>query len=157
VETLLIPELPEERDARFNDAIAEIDRFDYREADGTLSQQQVCIVTPPEEGVPDGLTVDAEDCIGSARWDGGHLFRYAPTSEEMLRIPLPARKVSCVTFGGPDCTDLFITTAGGDQRDREGDGAGKVFHLNLGLAGRSEFRSRLAIAPLRTQARDEPV
>ncbi len=206
VETSLIPEIPAERDSRFNDAIAdpqgrvfagtmptpdrlgrlyrldpdgqltvllegigtsnglgfrgdrrclyytdsprrEIYRFDYDEATGAIGDRQVLIRTPPDAGVPDGLTVDAEGYLWSARWDGGHLFRYAPSGEEVLRIPLPARKVSCATFGGPDYQTIFITTAGGDDRAREGAGAGQVFQLNLGIAGRPEFRSQLAIAP----------
>ncbi|MBD1807530.1 SMP-30/gluconolactonase/LRE family protein [Microcoleus sp. FACHB-SPT15] len=123
-------------------------RFDYDQDSGALSNQQVHITTPEGEGVPDGLTIDAEGYLWSARWDGGHLFRYAPDGTEVLRIPFPALKVTSVTFGGADYTEMFITTAGGDDRATEGTGAGAIFRLNLGIQGVPEFVSRISFNPL---------
>ncbi len=123
----------------------EIYLFDYNQETGELSNQRIHIVTPEAEGVPDGMTVDAEGYIWSARWDGGHLFRYSPQGEEVLRIPFPAKKVSCVIFGGEDYTDIYVTTAGGDNREVEGKGAGCVFHLNLGIQGVPEFCSKVKV------------
>ncbi|MBW4650262.1 MAG: SMP-30/gluconolactonase/LRE family protein [Kastovskya adunca ATA6-11-RM4] len=202
--TTLIPELPEERETRFNDVIADpvgrvfcgtmpapdrdariyrldtdgsisiviegitqangmgftrdrqhfyytdspeqkIYGCDYDEESGSLSNQRVVIATPPDQGEPDGMTVDAEGYIWSARWDGGHLFRYAPDGTEVLRIPFPAKKVTSITFGGEDYTDMFVTTAGGNNREQEGSGAGAVFHLNLGIQGVPEFLSQVAV------------
>ncbi|MDJ0555776.1 MAG: SMP-30/gluconolactonase/LRE family protein [Microcoleaceae cyanobacterium MO_207.B10] len=123
--------------------------FDYDQTTGNLSNQRVFITTPENEGVPDGMTVDAEGCIWSARWDGGHLFRYTPDGKEVLRIPFPAKKVSCVTFGGADYTDMYVTTAGGDKREvegsGEGSGAGAVFRLNIGIQGVPEFMSKVQV------------
>ncbi len=118
-------------------------RFDYDRATGAISNQRVFVQTPDGEGVPDGLTVDADGYVWSARWDGGVLVRYTPDGQEALRIAFPARKVSCVTFGGPDYTDLYVTTAGGDQKAREGKGAGALFRLRLGIQGKPEFRSKI--------------
>jgi len=122
----------------------EIYLFDYDFASGTLSNRRVHITTPADQGVPDGLTVDALGYIWSARWDGEHLFRYAPDGSEVLRIPFPVKKVTSVTFGGPEYTDIYVTTAGGDNRAVEGPGAGAVFHLNLGIKGMPEFLSKIA-------------
>lgn len=123
----------------------EIYLFDYDESSGNLSNQRVFITTPVSEGVPDGMTVDASGYIWSARWNGGHLFRYSPDGMEVLRVPFPARKVTSVTFGGTDYTDIYVTTAGGDNRDEEGTGAGAVFRLNLGIQGVPEFLSRISL------------
>lgn len=119
--------------------------FDYDQASGDLSNQRVYITTPKDEGVPDGMTVDAEGCIWSARWDGGHLCRYTPDGSEVLRIPFPARKVTSVTFGGVNYTDMYVTTAGGNDREQEGTGAGAIFHLNFGIQGVPEFLSRIEV------------
>ena len=119
--------------------------FDYDQSSGTLSNQRIHISTPELEGVPDGMTVDAEGYLWSARWDGGHLFRYAPDGNEVLRIPFPAKKVTSVTFGGADYTEMYVTTAGGNNRSEEGSGAGAVFHLNLGIQGVPEFFSHIAV------------
>jgi D-xylonolactonase len=48
-----------------------------------------------------------------------------------------------VTFGGDDLTDIYITSAGGQDRKENGPGAGSLFKLNLGIAGRPEFRSKI--------------
>lgn len=202
--TTILPEIPEERETRFNDVIADpigrvfcgtmpapdrlgrlycldldgmlslvldelnvsngmaftgdrqhlyhteseariISRLDYDATTGTLSNRQVVVTTPEGEGVPDGMTLDAEGYLWSGRWDGGHLFRYTPDGKEVMRIPFPAKKVTSITFGGPDYTDMFITTAGGNDRKTEGEGAGAVFHLNLGIQGVPEFFSKIPV------------
>lgn len=206
-QTTVIEELPEERDTRFNDVIADpegrvfcgtmrspthlgrlyrLDRdgtitrilegigtsngmgftpdrtqmyytdtakreiylFDYDRATGHLSNQRVFVRTPddPQEGRPDGLTVDADGYVWSARWDGGCVVRYTPSGDEERRISFPARKVSCPTFGGPDYGDLYVTTAGGDNKAENGPGAGALFRVRLaeaGIRGVPEFRSRI--------------
>jgi D-xylonolactonase len=123
----------------------EIYLFDYDEATGAISNQRLFVRTPDDEGLPDGMTVDAEGFVWSARWDGGCLVRYAPDGSEERRIAFPAKKVSSVIFGGPDYTDMYVTTAGGDNKPQEGAGAGALFRLNLGIRGVPEFVSRVGI------------
>ena len=101
--------------------------------------------TPENEGLPDGLTVDAEGGIWSARWDGGALVRFTPDGNEERRIQFPAKKVSSASFGGDDLSDLYVTTAGGDQRATEGAGAGALFRLRPGIRGLPEFYSRIGL------------
>jgi D-xylono/L-arabinono-1,4-lactonase len=119
--------------------------FDYDQATGAISNQRVHIETPASEGVPDGMTIDAAGYLWSARWDGGHLFRYAPDGTEVLRIPFPAKKVTSVTFGGTDYTTIYVTTAGGNNRSEEGPGAGAVFHFSSDIQGVPEFFSNIAV------------
>lgn len=122
-----------------------ITRFDYDRVTGALSNRRVFVEIPSGEGVPDGLTVDAEGYVWSARWGGSRLVRYTPEGEEERRIRFPANKVSSVTFGGSDLTDIYVTTAGGDDKAENGPGAGALFHLNLGIQGRPEFFSRVEV------------
>ena len=96
-------------------------------------------------GIPDGMTVDAEGCIWSARWGGSCVVRVAPDGIEEIRINFPAKKVSCLTFGGKYYRDIYVTTAGGDNREEEGPGAGALFRLNLDIQGVPEFFSRVAL------------
>ncbi len=121
--------------------------FDYDRATGEISNQRVFAHVPdePGEGGPDGMTVDAEGYVWSARWGGSCLVRYAPDGTEERRIAFPAKKVSCVTFGGPDYTDMYVTAAGGEDKAEDGPGAGALFHLNLGIRGIPEFRSRIGL------------
>jgi D-xylonolactonase len=123
----------------------EIYLFDYDRDTGEIANQRVFVRTPEGEGVPDGMTVDAAGYVWSARWDGGCLVRYAPDGTEDRRIPFPARKISSVTFGGEDTTDIYVTTAGGKNKEIEGPGAGALFRLNLGIPGMPEFPSRIGL------------
>ncbi len=123
----------------------EIYRFEYVRETGAITNQETLISIPEGEGVPDGMTVDAEGFIWSARWDGGCLVRYAPDGTEVRRIAFPAKKVSSVIFGGPDYTDMYVTTAGGDKKETDGPGAGALFRLRLGIRGVPDFRSRVGL------------
>ncbi len=123
----------------------EIYLFDYDEATGALSNRRLFARVPEGEGVPDGMTVDAEGRVWSARWDGGCVVRYAPDGAEERRIELPARKVSCPTFGGEAYADLYLTTAGGADKQREGAADGALFCVEAGVRGVPEFRSRIGL------------
>lgn len=127
-------------------------QFDYDRTSGALTNQKAHIVTPEEEGVPDGMTIDADGYFWSARWNGHHVYRYDPDGNEVQRIPIPVAKVSCVTFGGKNYDQLFVTTARGNttpsSSENEGsDGSdGNIFHLKVEAKGRSELRSRVILA-----------
>ena len=122
--------------------------FDYNNKSGAISNQRVFVKVPdaPGEGGPDGMTVDAEGYVWSARWGGKCLVRYAPDGTEVQRVFFPADKVSCVIFGGEDYTDMYVTTANpsGDKAI-EGPGAGALYRINLGIKGVPEFRSHVGL------------
>ncbi len=118
--------------------------FDYDRATGTLSNPRLIVQeTDPARGIPDGMAVDAGNFLWSARWDGHCLVHHMPDGRELQRIPFPVPKVSSVTFGGPDYTDMYVTTAGGHMKEQEGPHAGSLFRLNLGVQGKPPFRSRI--------------
>lgn len=119
--------------------------FDYDRETGALSNRRVLVDTTDETGVPDGLTVDADGDIWSARWNGGALVRHAPTGAERERIDFPVRKVSSAAFGGPSLDRLYVTTAGGDGRPDEGPLAGSLFRCSPDVAGTPAFRSRIRV------------
>ena len=123
----------------------EIYLFDYDPATGGIENRQVFVTVGPDDGIPDGMTVDADGCIWSARWDGGCLVRYTPDGKEERRIAFPARKVSSVTFGGINYDQMYVTTAGGDNKPGEGEGAGALFRLVTDVRGVPEFYSRVCL------------
>lgn len=118
-------------------------KFDYDQATGEISNRQVFVDLTNEEGIPDGMTVDAEGYVWSARWDGWCLVRYAPDGSEAMRVEMPTKKISSVIFAGPDYRDMYITTAGGHDRAENGDTAGALYRLRLGIQGVPEFPSRI--------------
>lgn len=122
----------------------EIYRFDYDEASGALSNRQIIVKHGPEDGLPDGMTVDSNGHIWSAHWDGSALIHYDPNGREVERIAFPAKKVSSVIFGGDDLSDMYVTTAGGDQKATDGACAGALYRLRIpGVRGTPEFYSRI--------------
>ncbi|HMQ32692.1 MAG TPA: SMP-30/gluconolactonase/LRE family protein [Chloroflexaceae bacterium] len=123
-----------------------ITRFRYNSADGALSDPAVFARIAEDDAPPDGLAVDAEGRVWSARYGGGCLVGYDPSGREVERIALPTSRVTSAGFGGADGRDLYITTAGGEETSpAEDPGAGGLFRTRLPVAGRPEFRSRVGL------------
>lgn len=116
--------------------------YDYDEASGDISNGRLWYQADAEEGITDGLTIDLEDNIWSARWDGSRIRKHDAKDGHVLEeYEFPVAKVSSVAFGGNDFDSMYLTTAGGDGKESL-DGA--IFTLQVpGVKGRAEFRSRL--------------
>ncbi len=137
---------PDRRQMYYTDSgKGEVYLFDYDVATGILSKQRLFFRLPKEKGCPDGMTVDDEGFVWAAIWDGSCLIRLAPDGSEDRRIVFPAKKVSSVIFGGDDYKDLYITTAGGQNKETDGDGAGALFRIRGDIAGTPEFLSRVLL------------
>ena len=121
--------------------------FDYDVDTGAITNQRDLVsIDTATEGVPDGMTVDADGNIWSARWDGSSVYKYAPDGTQLDRIFLPAKKCSSVTFGGDDLMDMYVTTAiGAEGKEGQGEGAGGLFCLRPGVKGVPEFYSRIKL------------
>lgn len=123
-----------------------ITRYAYDRRDGSLGDPTVFARLPGEYPVMDGLTVDAEGHVWSARFGGSCLVGYDPSGREVARIELPTSRVTSAGFGGAEGRDLYITTAGGDEATPKEDPlAGALFHVAMGTPGRPEFRSRVGL------------
>ncbi|PZC42188.1 MAG: D-xylonolactonase [Chloroflexi bacterium] len=120
-----------------------ITKYEFDSDASRLGKGKIIVSTPDDGSVPDGLTVDAEDCIWSARWDGWALYRYNSLGGEIAKVIFEVRKVSCLTFGGDDYEDIFVTSAGGDDLPINGSLAGATFKLNLQVKWKPEFRSKI--------------
>jgi D-xylonolactonase len=130
----------------------EIYYFDYERKTGALSNRRTFAEIPLHEGLPDGMTVDAEGYVWSAIWFGGRLKRYAPDGHWDRDLFLPVKQVSSVTFGGPELTDIYITTAASRTADSLCPAAcdsaaargGELYRARVpGIRGTLPFRSRI--------------
>lgn len=79
--------------------------------DGELCNRRTFATMSDDEGLPDGLTVDAEGCLWCAHWEGSRVTRFAPTGKRLSIIPIPAPLVTSVAFGCAGLDTLFVTTA----------------------------------------------
>jgi D-xylono/L-arabinono-1,4-lactonase len=137
----------------FTDSAARvIYAYDYNVKSGEVRNRRVVVKVPEHEGLPDGLTVDAEGFIWSAQWYGSCVVRYDPEGKLERRIPTPAKQTSAVTFGGEDFTDIFITTAAKSEPmpimppgydPRSGYFGGRLYQINLGIQGKPEFKTQI--------------
>lgn len=117
--------------------------FDYDLTDGTVSNGRTLFSIAEEDGVPDGLIVDAEDNLWLALWSGHGLRRYRPDGVLLTEIVLPVKDVTCAAFGGDDLSALYVTTSRGYLLPEELDEyphAGDLFVLRPGVTGRPTSR-----------------
>jgi sugar lactone lactonase YvrE len=119
----------------------EIYAYDYEPKSGAISKRRVFVRTPDAEGVPDGLAVDSQGYVWSARWDGWRISRYDPAGQLEREIQMPvARPTSCI-FGGESLDELYITSARIDlsaQEREEQPQAGDLFRIQTGIKGQQE-------------------
>lgn len=89
----------------------------------------------PDWGYPDGMTVDSEDALWIAHWEGGMVTRWHADGRLLAKIRVPATRPTSVAFGGPDWRSLFITSAGLGRGGPEGHSEGGLFVWPSPVAG----------------------
>jgi sugar lactone lactonase YvrE len=115
-----------------------VDMFDYDPATGEAFQRRVFADLSAFDGVPDGLTVDADGCVWVAIWGGGVLRRFAPDGTQDAVIQVPVSQPTSCAFGGPGMTDLYVTTASvglGEAELKAQPLAGRLLRLRPGPVG----------------------
>lgn len=104
-----------------------IEMFDFDVATGAATGRRVLVTV---DGLPDGLVVDEDGFLWVAFWGGGEVRRYSPQGELAAVIEVPATHTTKCAFGGPDLSNLYITTAAGEEPH-----AGGLFVAEPGVAG----------------------
>jgi sugar lactone lactonase YvrE len=115
-----------------------VDVFDYDPATGDASQRRVFADLSRVEGVPDGLTVDADGYVWVAMWGGGVLRRFTPGGQQDAVLPVPVSQPTSCAFGGPGMSDLYVTTAsvGLTESERAAQPlAGRLLRIHPGPIG----------------------
>jgi sugar lactone lactonase YvrE len=123
-----------------------VDVFDWDPAAGIVSGRRPFITLSAEDGVPDGLCVDADGHIWLALWGGGAVRRYRPDGALDREVRLPASHVTSCAFGGPELDELFITTATSDLSEAElvaQPMAGAIFRYRPRCQGRQPNRAHV--------------
>lgn len=114
-----------------------IDAFDYDVDTGAATNRRRVFDVGGGDELPDGMTIDIDDCIWVATWGGHHVLRLTPTGEIDVEVRVPPTASSSCTFGGPNLDTLYITTASGVDGDyAHEETAGSVFAVSTGHQGR---------------------
>jgi sugar lactone lactonase YvrE len=87
-----------------------IDAFTVELDSGALRDRRTVVEIPAGEGLPDGMTVDADGDLWVALW-GGDVRRYSAGGRLLQRLELPVSQPTSVCFGGAALDQLFITSA----------------------------------------------
>jgi sugar lactone lactonase YvrE len=112
--------------------------LDYDTEAGTTSNRRLFARVPDEDGMPDGLVVDAEGFIWNGHWAGWKLTRYDPDGKIERQIDFPVEHVISFAFGGKNLDELFVTTAwwGYSEEERKSrPRAGDLFRVKTGVKG----------------------
>ncbi|XP_061572214.1 regucalcin isoform X2 [Cololabis saira] len=118
-----------------------VDAFDYDLDSGHLGNRRAVYHMEDGEGIPDGMTVDTDGRLWVACYDGGRVIHIDPaTGVRLQTVYLPVTKTTSCCFGGPDYSDLYVTSArlGLDQSESSRQPlAGNTFRVRgLGVKGR---------------------
>jgi sugar lactone lactonase YvrE len=115
-----------------------VDAFDYDGANGEIANRRELIRFAPEDGMPDGMAVDADGHLWIAFFHAAAVRRYTPQGRLDRQIRLPVALVTSVTFGGDDLRDLYITSAAYElsaEQLAEQPHAGATFVCRPGVEG----------------------
>ncbi|CAK5280561.1 unnamed protein product [Mycena citricolor] len=131
---------PDEKTFYFTDSRANI-IFAYDCDDGNLSNRRVFIdamaLGLPKNSYCDGLCVDTEGYVWSARWGGSSITRISPSGIIDLEVHFPTvLNVTSCAFGGPNNDQLYVTSAhckasGEEERQPQFPDSGHLFKVDL--------------------------
>ncbi len=117
----------------------EVLAFDYDLETAEITNKRVIIEIPEGEGVPDGMTIDAEGKLWIAHFGGAQVSRWDPDSGEKIdSAQLPVSNVTSCAFGGKNLEDLYITTASvglSEEEKKEQPHAGGIYRYQAGVKG----------------------
>jgi sugar lactone lactonase YvrE len=91
----------------------QVNALDFNAQAGTVSNRRVWLQFQESEGVPDGMTTDADGRIWIAHWGGSCVTCRDTEGRVLARVELPASQITSCAFGGPDLSTLYITSAKG--------------------------------------------
>lgn len=117
--------------------------YDFDPASGTIDRRRVFVDSSSEDGYPDGMEVDSDGGVWSARWGGWKVSRYDPDGKVEREIRLPVECPTSCAFGGEGLNELYITsawTALTDEQRRQQPMAGDVFRLAMDIQGRAPWK-----------------
>lgn len=112
--------------------------YRYDATTGAVTDRRVLVDFTGFEGWPDGLAVDVDGNIWVAMYDGWCVNVFDGGGRRVHVEKLDVQRPTSVAFGGPDLSQLYVTTAS-QELDREAladqPNAGRVLRLQPGTSG----------------------
>lgn len=111
-----------------------VDVFDWNSVEG-LHARRPFVRFQPDDGDPDGLTVDAEGGVWVSMFGAGHVARYDARGTLDGMVELPVSRVTAAAFVGPGLDELVITTSKKGLSLPVEPEAGALFSVHPGVVG----------------------
>ncbi|XP_044753258.1 regucalcin-like [Coccinella septempunctata] len=97
-------------------------------------------------GYPDGMTIDEDDNLWVALYNGGAVIKINPKTRKLLQVvAIPALAVTSVAWGGPKLDILYVTTsrfALKPEERKQQPAAGAIFAItDLGTRGLPSYEA----------------
>lgn len=117
--------------------------WDYDNPSGQIASRRIHVSGGP--GVPDGSTMDAQGYLWTARFGAGRVTRTDPDGKGDREVLLPVANPTACTFGGPDRTTLFVTSARfGLEAPTDIDGATLMIETTIQGLAENPYHAQIA-------------
>lgn len=106
--------------------------------DGSLGTARPFVRIDPSDGLPDGVTIDADGCVWVGLFGGWSVRRYDPAGVLIATVRFPCANVTKIAFGGVGLRTAYATTARTGLSAAElvkQPQAGDLFAFDPGVAG----------------------
>ena len=117
--------------------------YDFDAETGNISNRRVFVDAAKESYDPDGLRVDSQGYVWSVCWNGAKVLRYSPEGKLDRAIEVPALRPTSCAFGGPDLTDLYITSSRDALTQEQLENypsSGDLFRLRMDIKGMQQYK-----------------
>ncbi|GFG33415.1 hypothetical protein Cfor_10009 [Coptotermes formosanus] len=122
-------------------ATGQVDVFDFNVDEATIANRRKVFNLTENRiaGHPDGMTIDSNGNLWIACFDGSQVINVDPDTGGLIdAVPIPASRVTSVTFGGPSLDILYVTTSRlglSEEEKKQQPLAGSVFAVTgLGVS-----------------------
>ena len=130
---------PDDRSFYYIDSLDHAVRvFEFDAEVGTIADGRVFCEFDPDAGLPDGLSVDEHGGVWIAGFGSGAITRHDPSGLQVAEHRIGTPNVTSLAFGGPQGTDVLITTATYTMTEEElahNPTAGDLFGGTWGVRG----------------------
>ena len=117
----------------------EVTAFDFDNAAGEISNQRQLVDTSALDGVPDGMTIDADGNLWVAMCKGSTVRCFSSQDGALIHtIDMPTNCPTAAAFGGDDLGTLFITT-GQHSSAPDDENSGYLYAYRPGVQGVPAF------------------
>ncbi|KPJ05110.1 Regucalcin [Papilio xuthus] len=124
-----------------------IRRYDYDIETGNISNCQKLFIPKDHgiNGICDGLTIDTEDNLWVAVYQGSLVLKIdGKTGEIIQKITIPNSEVTSLAFGGENLDILYVTTGNGRWKKTETEWGAALYEVKgLGVRGYPAFKAKI--------------